>query len=90
MSERFVVYAHARTLERAAELGFDGVLENAVTEAILAGRVRSRGSVRLVEVDGLLVHTQAHTRTPSGRLRVLAVHVERAPAGVRLTDRRTR
>jgi hypothetical protein len=60
------IFASRSAIEAASRLGVEGCLENRVTEAINAGRKRSRGdlaSVWLDQADVLL----SRCRSPLGR-----------------------
>lgn len=89
--ESFVVYATEGARGQALRLGLEGVLENAVRDAILDGRLRFhpfagmqplREGERLVLLDGLVVRTVKREATASGRRRLLITWVERAPQNV--------
>lgn len=87
-AQTFVVYAKPSARRRAVDLGFEGVLENAVRDAIRAGSMRRRPfrgfaplgeGERLVLLGDLVARTAKGEQTPSGRRRLLVLDVVRAP-----------
>lgn len=72
------VYAARGALETARRLGFPGVLETEVEQAILAGRKRRLGErERLVDLDAFTVRVLKDGTTPQGRRRWRITHIER-------------